>query len=173
MTRRQKSRGSTMVEMTMVGIPIIFALISIFEISRGMWVYETMAYSVKQGIRYTSVHGENCRSLDNVVNSCNQTANQIILNAIQPAAVGVDPASTNVTFYSADGGILNCPLTGTGSGGCGLLWPPAAVNVTGMWIQITMQSPFRSAIAMLWPGSAPTSAGATQFVASSKDIIQF
>ena len=34
--RRARSRGNTMVEFTLVGIPIMFALISVFEISRAM-----------------------------------------------------------------------------------------------------------------------------------------
>ena len=32
--------------MTLVGIPIIFTLICVFEISRGMWIYHTLAYAV-------------------------------------------------------------------------------------------------------------------------------
>jgi hypothetical protein len=166
-------RGTALVEMTMVGIPIMFTLLSIFEISRGMWLYETMAYACKAGIRYAATHGENCRSLDNIVNSCDQTANQIITNAIGPAAVGVIPAVTTVTFLSADGTSINCQLDGSGTGGCGSDWPPASANAVGQTIQISMKTPFQSAIAMFWPGSSPVSVAATQFTASSQDIIQF
>ena len=34
--RRHRSLGQSLVEFTLVGIPIVFVLISIFEISRGM-----------------------------------------------------------------------------------------------------------------------------------------
>src|SRR5215831_11346653 len=44
--RRQFQRGATTVEMTLVGIPLMFVLVSIFEMSRGMWVYHTVANAV-------------------------------------------------------------------------------------------------------------------------------
>ena len=48
----------------------MFALISIFEVSRGMWIYHTLAYSVKNGIRYASVHGIDCFNTANNPNDC-------------------------------------------------------------------------------------------------------
>ena len=57
---RRRRRGATMLEMTLVGIPTIFILISIFEISRGIWMYETLAYAAKAGVRFASVHGADC-----------------------------------------------------------------------------------------------------------------
>ena len=46
---RRAQRGATTIEMTLVGIPIIFLLISTFEISRGMWMYNTAATAVREG----------------------------------------------------------------------------------------------------------------------------
>ena len=59
-TRAQRNleKGSSMVEFALVGIPLIFILISIFEISRGMWMYETVAHAVREGARYAAVHGQ-------------------------------------------------------------------------------------------------------------------
>ncbi len=57
---RKAERGSTVIEMTLVGIPIIFTLISVVEISRGMWMYHTLAYAAKNGVRLAVVHGRNC-----------------------------------------------------------------------------------------------------------------
>ena len=89
-------------EFTFVGIPIIFVLISIFEVSRGMWIYHTLAYSVKVGVRYASVHGINC--IGSTVNSTLQNPNDCAVNmgacptlqgtiayVIRQAAVGLDP----------------------------------------------------------------------------------
>ena len=58
--KRRSRAGQAMVEFTFVGIPLMFTLISIFEVSRGMWIYHTLAYSVKNGVRFASVHGINC-----------------------------------------------------------------------------------------------------------------
>ena len=57
---RSGERGASTIEMTLVGIPLMFVLISIFEISRGMWTYHTMATAVREATRYAMVHGQNC-----------------------------------------------------------------------------------------------------------------
>jgi hypothetical protein len=62
-----------MLEFVLIGIPVIFVLISIFEIARGMWTYHTMAYAVREGVRYASVHGKGCAS----PNTCQVTIGQI------------------------------------------------------------------------------------------------
>ena len=67
---RRKRLGQSLVEFTFVGIPIIFILISVFEVSRGMWIYQTLAHSVKNGTRYASVHGINCVSTSFNSNNC-------------------------------------------------------------------------------------------------------
>ena len=54
-----KRRGNSMIEFTLVGIPLMFVLISIVELSRGMWIYHTLAHAVKEGTRYTAVRGQN------------------------------------------------------------------------------------------------------------------
>ena len=41
---RNRERGTTLLEFTLVGIPLIFLLISTVEISRGMWQYHTLAH---------------------------------------------------------------------------------------------------------------------------------
>src|SRR5580765_336316 len=74
-----RQRGATTIEMTFVGIPIIFILISVFEISRGMWMYNTAATAVREGLRFASVHGVNCVHLaPGIPNSCEVTANDIV-----------------------------------------------------------------------------------------------
>ena len=71
--KRLDRRGSTILEFVLVGIPMIFIFISVFEISRGMWIYHTLAYSIREGVRYTTVHGKGCAS----PNTCQVTIAQI------------------------------------------------------------------------------------------------
>src|SRR4051794_10732915 len=110
--RRSNCLGQTLVEFTFVGIPMIFVLISVFEISRGMWLYHTLAYSVKVGVRYASVHGINC--VNNVSNPNSCTVNLgpsdtvgTIANVIRQAAVGLDPKKTTLVF-NASGTTTTC-----------------------------------------------------------------
>ena len=110
---RRNRLGQSLVEFTFVGIPLIFVLISIFEVSRGMWMYHTLAYSVKVGVRFASVHGINCvKTADNpndcVVNMGPATTPGTIAYVIRQAAVGLDPTKTTITF-NASGTISTCP----------------------------------------------------------------
>lgn len=172
MRRTLKSRrGANTIEFTFVGIPIIFVLISIFEISRGMWLYETAAHAVREGVRYATVHGFNCvNNPPMVTNSCAVTAADVA-QVIRNAGVGLDPAATTLTFIApAPGGnsfscALNaCPAT---------IWPPAGANTAGTAIQINITTPFNSALAMFWPGSQPASFASTTLGATSMDFVQF
>src|SRR5438105_301282 len=98
---RLRQRGQAIVEFTLIGIPLMFVLISVFEVSRGMWIYHTLAHSVRDGVRYASVHGINCGQNGN---TCTVTMRQIAA-VIRDAGVGLDPASTNVSFYTFTTGV--------------------------------------------------------------------
>jgi hypothetical protein len=175
--------------MALVGIPIIFTLISIFEMSRGMWLYNTLAYSVKVGVRLASVHGQNCiNNPPGVTNNCPIYISDIA-NAIRLAAVGLDPATTLLTFNANDGDITPCYLGSSSASsvttplgtavGClsliGTQWPPStnSENQVGKQIRIDIRTRFRSAIAMLFPGSKRVSFAEADLGASSQDIVQF
>jgi Flp pilus assembly protein TadG len=163
----RKRRGQAIVEMTLVGIPLIFVLISIFEISRGMWMYHTLAYSVREGTRYASVHGVNCTKNGN---TCTATVANVA-TAIKNAGVGLDLGTTQLTLTSSAGAV-SCALTA-----CLAItstpWPPAGGNQVGQNIQIFMTTPFRSALAMLWPGKGRVSFTVATLGARSSDNIQF
>jgi hypothetical protein len=180
--KKYLQRGAATVEMTLVGIPIIFTLISIFEISRGMWNYHTLAYAVKEGVRFAIVHGKDCGTVGPIVNTCTKTAAQVA-DVIRNAGVGLDPSATTVKFFSgiAGGGALTldatCTLAGTQVGvgtSCASQWPPEGSNGAGTnVVEIDVITPFYSALAMFWPGSSPVSFAVVNFGASSSEVIQF
>ena len=192
---RRKRLGQTLVEFTFVGIPIIFILISIFEVSRGMWIYHTLAYSAKVGVRYASVHGVNC--IGSTVNAKLQNPNDCavkmgpasapsagtlptIAYVIRQAAVGLDPLKTTITFIDS-GTTVTCNLdVSGGTNACpATIWPsydPAGVStfdLVGEPIRIDITTPFSSAIAMLWPGAKPVSFASGTLGATSQDYVQF
>jgi Flp pilus assembly protein TadG len=164
-SRLRRKLGQSIIEFTFVGIPMIFVLISIFEISRGMWIYHTLAYATKAGVRYAAVHGINCVSP--ATNTCSRTMAQIAAQ-IQLAGVGLDPGTTNVTF-TANGASQSCMLNACP----GTVWPPSGGNTVGSIIQIEVVTPFRSAIAMFWPGSTPVSFAAVNLPARSSERVQY
>jgi len=190
-TSRARRGGQTMLEFTLVGIPIMFVLISIFEISRGMWMYETMAYAVKQGVRYASSHGYNCTKNGNTctVNmgpakaDCTAlTALETVATIIRCASVGLDPKTTNITFYTFidptgkvnQGGPCTLETSGAANACPANPFPPDPQNrVTTYKVEVDMRITFRSALAMFWPGSRPSNFGTFVLGANSADSIQF
>ena len=164
-------RGSSQVEFVLMGVPVIFLIICIFEMSRGMWVYDTLTYATHMVARHIVVRGAGCTSGGN---SCGATistfANDFAYNAI-----GLDPSVINVTFTSNSGTAVNCnPLnscyTGTNST---TAWPPSADSSQGSAVQVTANYAFPNALSMLWPGAHSVTFGAVRFTAYSKQTIMF
>lgn len=176
MAKRKNSRsGNATLEFTLVGIPLIFVLISTFEMARGMWIYHTLAYAVKEGARYTIVHGQN---------SPNQISLSTICNYIVQQGPGLVPKDLNLTFTSLSGTLG--PYS-AGAGGANAVcpsspvWPPGGANVLdntpGQQITISATVPFQSTIIMFWPG-AKEPKGGTQFPsftfpAQASEVMQF
>jgi TadE-like protein len=174
--RRNGERGgSTLFEFTMVGIPIVFVLLSTFEIARGMWTYQTLGYSVKRGVRYSIVHGFDCTQNGN---TCTVTIGQIA-SVIQQASLGLDTTKLNLTFTPNSGSAVTCSLSTGASGDCvsnTTVWPPAGANAPGMSVSISATYPFNSMISMFWPGtrgSGTMQFATVNFGASSNDLVQF
>lgn len=183
--RADRRRGATTVEMTLVGIPLIFILICVFEISRGMWVYHTLAYAAKNGVRMAIVHGVNCVKTADNPNDCAVTVAQIAGQIQSQSAIGPDPSETMVTFTDQGGNQIQCylgtpgknpPYTATPGGACsaqGSTWPPATYNAVGNRVRIDIETPFNSALSMLWPGAGKVSFGLVNFGATAADYIAF
>jgi Flp pilus assembly protein TadG len=168
MTRNRARRGSTLVEFTLVGIPLIFILISTFEMARGMWNYQTLAYAIRVGSRYAAMHGKDCTANGN---TCGITVAKVA-SAISTAAVGLPAANFNVVLSSATAASVTCsPLSSCSSNVT--TWPPAADSAPGLDIQISAAYTFKSALSMLWPGAGKVAFGTFTFVAYTRQPVQF
>ncbi len=184
---RNRRRGASVIEFTLIGIPIMFVLISIFELSRAMWLYNTAAHAVREGTRFAAAHANNCALLPN---GCASTLAQISQRILEQG-VGLNPAEVrNVRFLSKGANPTASPLrTYT----CATLaaclsdsrsWPAltaVATQVTeldplgqrGSYIEIRAQYPFRTAIALLFPGSPTQQIGVFNLEVSSEEIIHY
>jgi len=181
MQRRRRGRGNATIEFTLVGIPLVFVLISTIEMARGMWIYHTLAYAVKEGTRYAVARGQNN-------SSANHATYQSVCKAIAQAATGLLPADLTLTFQSAT---ANATCTADGAGCPVGPWPPGPSpssidDQPGQTISIAGSYPFVSAISMFWPGAGPGmtfTPGPAQAAcsnkagfclpASSQDVMQF
>jgi len=165
----RRRKGAVTLEFTLVGIPLIFALISTVEMARGMWIYHSEAYAVNAGVRYVVVHGAGCTATGN---SCSVTVGNIA-TAIANAGVGLAPSQWNVTLLSASG--LNnqtCnPLSSCTSSST--VWPPSPDNAQGNGVAISATYPFNSALSMFFPGTKPTNFSNYNLPAYAQQLIQF
>ncbi len=166
---RRRQAGNSLLEFTLIGIPLLFVLISIFEISRGMWVYHTLAYAIKEGTRYAAVHGENCVAYPN---SCGVTVKDVAAR-IQRAGVGLIPDQFDDVTLQAGAAVITC-ATLTDCLAKEDTWPASPNNGVGLDITISAHYPFTSAIAMFWPGAGSTGVFPTFHLgATSTERIEF
>src|SRR5262245_28652088 len=165
--RRKHQRGSTLLEFTLIGIPLLFTIISTFEIARGMWIYQTLAFAVKDGAKYASVHGNSCSTSGN---SCSITVADMAAR-IKTSGSGLLPDELSFTLTDS-GGSINCATLSA----CltnATAWPTAAGGVAGSSISITARYAFVSSLAMFWPGHEPVRFATVNLPASARATIQF
>src|SRR5262249_14968837 len=118
-TQNRRRRGTALMEFTLVAIPLIFLVISIFEIARGMWIYHTIAYAVQQGARFSIVHGEVCTKTSP---ACIVSVGAVA-RVIRANAVGLDPAQFGIVLRSQNSTETCLPLNSCLENGGN--WPPA------------------------------------------------
>ena len=166
--KRRNRKGSTMLEFVLVAIPMIFILISVFEIARGMWIYHTLAYAVREGVRYATVHGSGCAA----PRTCQATIGQIT-STIQSAGVGLDANAVTVTFTPASGSATTDTMTNQIASTTN--WPPTGANAPGQNVKIALKYPFRTILAVFWVGAGRplNDSGVFYLAASSTEPIQF
>jgi hypothetical protein len=156
-----------MLEFVLIGIAMIFMLICLFEISRGMWAYHTISYAVREGTRYAAMHGKGCDS----PNSCTITIGNIV-TYMKSAGGGFDPDNTTLTFTPQSGSATSNTMTNLASSTT--KFPPSGAYAQGNTVQISSKYKFQTVLAMLWYGSpAINDSGTFYLTASSKELIQF
>ena len=171
--RKRRSRGASILEFSMVGIGMIFVLLSFFEIARGMWTYQTMAYAVREGARYASVHGKDCAPPYSPSPGCQVTVSNIA-TVIRSAGPGIDANNTTVTLTPAAGSATTDTLANLIANYTTTDWPPTAGYSPGQTVQITATYPFRTFLAMFWMGRRPVNDSQVFTLgASSTETIQF
>jgi hypothetical protein len=176
---RCRQCGNALLEFTLVGIPLIFVLISIFEIARGMWVYTTLAHAIREGARYAVVHGDDCNIPPN---GC-ATLVQDVAQQIRFHGVGLMPADVELRFLSQTRTPLPSAstwMTLTQALANTTAWPADAFGaatpdgIRGNPVEIRGRYRFRSALAMFWPGAGRGQTWDTHWLnASSKETVQY
>jgi TadE-like protein len=159
-----RERGNSVVETSLVFVPFMFSIFSIFELGRAMWTYHTLAAAVKKGARTAMVHGARCADASA---ACPVTVGNLV-QTIQDNGVGLDMSVLQLTF-TAGGQSLSCaPASDCSSNTTS--WPPAPYNPVGQMITINGKYGFNTILKSMWPGQTT---GVFNLAAKSTETIQF
>ena len=91
-----------MLEFTLIGVPLICTLFSLFWMAMGMWQYHTIAEAVNATARAASVHGSGCSG-----KTCATTVASVA-RQIASSAIGIPDSQMNVTLNSTATGDFSC-----------------------------------------------------------------
>jgi Flp pilus assembly protein TadG len=137
-------RGSTMLEFTLVGVPLICTLLSLFWMALGMWQYHTVAEAVNATARAASVHGKGC-----VSKTCATTVGSVA-RQIASTALGIPESQMNVTLGSTATGDYPCnPVSNCYSNNSA--FPSVSGNTTSATVTISATYQFTPAISFWTP----------------------
>lgn len=166
--RNQNRRGNATLEFALVGVPMIFVLISTFSMGFGMWIYHSVGYAVREGTRYAVVHGSDCAT----PNSCQVTVSQVATR-VKSAVPGLDPGQFTLTLTAADGSSVSGTVTTLLANNT--TWPPTTCNTPGLNLKIAGSYPFMPIFTLFWPTAGAPHVQTPSFTlgAASTDRIQF
>ena len=169
-TRRNRRKGSAMVEFSLAGVASMTMLITMVQLCIGLWHYHTLAYAVHESTRYISVHGRGCVTGST---TCSITVGDIATK-LSADAIGLPAAELNVSLTTDSGTPTNCnPLSSCLTNST--RWPPTSNldNATGKAVTVTGTYLFRHAMFVLWPGAQMQKFASYYFPASSTQTILF
>src|SRR5271165_6027171 len=108
MRDRRQERGNQTLEFTMIGIPLLFILFGVANMSFAMLTLHTLQEACEQGARYVVTHGSTCSS---GTNTCGVNVGNVV-TVISNATAGINPSSLNVTLQVCAAGVSTCPAGG-------------------------------------------------------------
>jgi Flp pilus assembly protein TadG len=161
---RHAQKGSVVVEMALIFLPMVIGCIAVMEIGRCMWTYHTLNSAIKRATRYAIVHGARCTEASS---NCASTIAQVA-GVVKNQGLGLDPANLQLTL-AAGNSTRSCSNLGT----ClqdGNQFPAFPNNAAGLPLTVSANYEFPSVLAYLLRGNT---SNAIRFTAKSTEAIQF
>jgi Flp pilus assembly protein TadG len=143
--RIRRRRGQSLVEFTLMGIPMVFVTISVVYMSVGMWQFHSLAYASDMTARYVSVHGATCAANGN---TCTITVGNVA-TFFATQAMALDTSKVIVKLKDGSGTTTCSPVSSCNS--TSTQFPNASYNSVGSDITITATYGVKSPLAMFWP----------------------
>jgi TadE-like protein len=170
MRKKQRQRGSVLVEFTMAGIATICLLMATFTLGTAMWNYHTLAFAVHEATRYVSVKGRNCLEPGN---TCSVSVGTIA-QKIAALGIGLPAGSVNVSLTTDSGAVTTCNPLNTCNASA-TIWPPDTNkdNRVGKKVTISAAYQFTSPFLFFWPATETQKVGTIWLPATSTQTILF
>jgi Flp pilus assembly protein TadG len=161
---RRNQRGSVVVEMGLIFIPMVIGSIAAMELGRCMWTYHTLNSAIKRATRFAIVHGARCAEAST---SCASTVAQVA-TVVKTQGLGLNPANLQLTLA-----VGTLTRSCSNLGGClqdANQFPAFPNNAAGLPVTLSANYEFPSVLAYLLRGN---SSNAIRFTAKSTEAIQF
>jgi Flp pilus assembly protein TadG len=163
---RNRRRGSTLLEFTLTGIPLLFMSLSVVECSLAMFEYDSMATAATVAARYTASHGATCALGGN---SCTVRIEDIA-NLIANNAWIINTGNMTVTFTDTSGS-TSCTLSTCQTNAA--QFPASTANGVGSPITINLVHKITNPMPMFWPPKLDADDTGYNLSANSTQAIQF
>jgi Flp pilus assembly protein TadG len=165
---RNRRRGSTLLEFTLTGIPLMFLSLSVVECSIAMLEYDSMANAATVAARYAASHGATC-ALNG--NTCTVTIGEVA-NLIANNSWIINTGNMTVTFTD-NSGSTTCTLSTCQTNTAQFPSSTGGANSPPNPITIYVTHKITNPLPMFWPPSADSDDTGYTLSANSKQLIQF
>lgn len=157
--RRSRRSGQSLVEFTLLGIPMVFITISAVAVSIDMWQFQSLSYATESTARYVTMHGATCSQNGN---SCTITVGNVA-TYFAGQAIALDPGQVNVTLTDSSASTPCNPVSTCESSAT--QFPAAAANSVGSDVTVSATYTLKNPIAMFW---APNADAARDYIVGAK-----
>lgn len=162
-----KRRGNALIEFTLLGIPMIFILVSIVSMSIDAWAYQNLAWAVDQTARYATLHGTTCTENGN---SCAINIGSMATYFINTASA-LDAGSVSVSFTDGSGTTTCNPVNSCKTSIT--TFPNSSYNSTGSDVKVAATYTLSNPIALFWPSGGSMASSNFTVGATSRQSIEF
>ena len=163
----RKRKGSSLLEFSLVGVPLVLISVSIVQMSVAMWQFFTLQHTIQTACRYVTTHSRGCTTNGN---SCGLTVGSVA-TMITGQALALDASKLNVSLITASGTQLCNPISTCTSNAT--QFPSSTANAVNQDVAITATYTVTEPLALFWPGSGLVSGSSMTLGAKTRQRIAF
>jgi len=164
---KSSRRGSTLIEFSLIGIPLILSSVAVVAVALDMWQFHTLAFGTQTTTRFIAMHGRDCAQNGS---TCTLTLDDIE-TFFASHAIALDPSQAVLTLRSATAVATCNPLKSCA--GNMTQFPSATDNGVNFDITLTATYPVTNPAAMMLPGTSRTGVSTYNLFAMSRQRITF